>query len=37
LRRLVDPETIVEFFRSTIIPLTKDGEIRYLYQRVSLG
>ncbi len=37
LRRLVDPETIVEFFRSAIIPLTKDGEIRYLYQRVSLG
>ena len=34
LRRLVVPETIVDFFRSTIIPLTKDGEIRYLYQRV---
>ncbi len=36
LRRLVDPETIVDFFRETIIPLTKDGEIRYLYQRVGV-
>lgn len=35
LRRLVDPETVVDFFRATIIPLTKDGEIRYLYQRVG--
>ncbi len=35
LRRLADPETIVDFFRTTIIPLTKDGEIRYLYQRVQ--
>jgi chorismate mutase len=35
LRRLVDPETVVAFFRDTIIPLTKDGEIRYLYQRVG--
>jgi len=33
LRRLVDPETVVAFFRSAIIPLTKEGEIRYLYQR----
>jgi len=33
LRRLVNPDTLVDFFRSTIIPLTKDGEIRYLYQR----
>jgi chorismate mutase len=37
LRRLVDPETIVDFFRTAIIPLTKDGEIRYLYQRPSKG
>jgi len=34
LRRLVDPGTVVDFFRAAIIPLTKDGEIRYLYQRV---
>jgi len=33
LRRLVDPETLVDFFRRAIIPLTKEGEIRYLYQR----
>jgi len=33
LRRLVDPALIVDFFRSTIIPLTKEGELRYLYQR----
>ena len=33
LRRLVNPGVIVDFFRSTIIPLTKEGEIHYLYQR----
>ena len=33
LRRLVEPAVIVDFFRITIIPLTKEGEIRYLYQR----
>jgi chorismate mutase len=35
LRRLVDPEVVVAFFREAIIPLTKEGEIRYLYQRVG--
>jgi len=35
LRRVVDPEAIVDFFRETIIPLTKEGEIRYLYQRAA--
>lgn len=35
LRRLVDPGVIVDLFRETIIPLTKEGEIRYLYQRVA--
>lgn len=35
LRYLVDPSLVVDFFRQTIIPLTKEGEIRYLYQRVS--
>lgn len=35
LRRLVDPQAVVDFFRTAIIPLTKDGEIRYLYQRVG--
>jgi len=33
LRRLVDPELVVRFFGEAIIPLTKDGELRYLYQR----
>lgn len=33
LRRLVDPAVVVDFFRHAIIPLTKEGEIRYLYQR----
>lgn len=33
LRRLVDPAVIVDFFRNAIIPLTKEGELRYLYQR----
>lgn len=35
LRRLVDPQLLVEFFRATIIPLTKEGEVRYLYQRYT--
>lgn len=35
LRRLVDPEVLVGFFRETIIPLTKEGEVRYLSQRVG--
>lgn len=34
LRRLVDPSILVGFFRNSIIPLTKEGELRYLYQRV---
>lgn len=33
LRVLVDPEGIVQFFSQTIIPLTKDAEVRYLLQR----
>lgn len=33
LRRLVDPAVVVDFFRTAIIPLTKEGELRYLYQR----
>ncbi len=36
LRRVVDPEVLVSFFREVIIPLTKDGEVRYLMQRVDL-
>lgn len=33
LRRFVDPELIVTFYRDTIIPLTKEGEIAYLMHR----
>ena len=33
LRRLVDPSVVVDFFRTAIIPLTKEGELRYLHQR----
>ena len=33
VRTLVDPEMIVEYYRDTIIPLTKEGEIRYLLAR----
>lgn len=33
LRRVIDPEVIVEFYRDTVIPLTKEGEIAYLLHR----
>lgn len=33
LRRVVDPERLVEFYRDTLIPLTKEGEIAYLMHR----
>ncbi|MEI8094550.1 MAG: chorismate mutase [Spirochaetales bacterium] len=36
LRRLVEPELLVGCFRDVIIPLTKEGEIRFLHQRVLL-
>ena len=36
LRRIVDPELIVTFYRDTIIPLTKQGEIAYLLHRPPL-
>lgn len=32
-RILIAPEVIVDFFKDWIIPLTKEGEIRYLLQR----
>ena len=32
-RILVDPEVIVKFYKDWIIPLTKEGEVRYLLQR----
>lgn len=30
IRSIVDPNEIVQFYRETIIPLTKEGEIRYI-------
>jgi chorismate mutase len=33
VRRVVDPEIIVTFYRDTIIPLTKRGEVLYLMNR----
>ncbi len=35
LRRLIDPSTVVEFYREGVIPLTKAGEVEYLLQRLS--
>jgi hypothetical protein len=32
----VEPELLVACFRDVIIPLTKEGEIRFLSQRVLL-
>lgn len=37
LRRLANPDVVAQFFRTAIIPLTKQGEIAYLYQRVLGG
>jgi chorismate mutase len=34
VRVLIDPEVIVSYYRNTVIPLTKDGEIAYLKRRV---
>jgi chorismate mutase len=35
VRNVVDPEEIVQLYRKTIIPLTKEGEIRYLLRRLT--
>ncbi len=34
-RALVDPAAVVGFYRDTVIPLTKEGEVRYLLNRKS--
>ena len=36
VRSIIDPNEIVQFYRETIIPLTKEGEIRYISYR-ALG
>ncbi len=33
IRTLIDPVLVLAFYRDTIIPLTKEGEIRYLLHR----
>ncbi|MEM5947485.1 chorismate mutase [Spirochaetia bacterium 38H-sp] len=33
IRRVVEPDVIVSFYRDTIIPLTKEGEVLYLLNR----
>lgn len=33
VRQVIDPQSIVTFYRDTIIPLTKEGEILYLMNR----
>ncbi|WP_455381420.1 chorismate mutase [Salinispira pacifica] len=33
VRKLIDDQVVLEFYRDTIIPLTKEGEVRYLMHR----
>jgi len=33
IRVLLDPVSVVDFYRNTVIPLTKEGELLYLFQR----
>jgi len=33
LRRKIDPRLIGDFYKNTIIPMTKDGELLYLFRR----
>jgi len=35
IRRAIDPDVIVHFFRDCIIPLTKKGEVRYMLNRIK--
>ncbi|MBD3422120.1 MAG: chorismate mutase [Chitinivibrionales bacterium] len=35
LRIKIDPESVLTYYRDYIIPLTKEGEVRYLLQRPS--
>ncbi len=37
VRRLIRPDTVLMLYRDTIIPLTKEGELRYLFNRTSDG
>lgn len=33
VRNIIDPDEVVQFYRDTVIPLTKQGEVAYLYNR----
>jgi hypothetical protein len=33
VRQVIDPEVIADFYRQTIVPLTKKGEALYLLNR----
>jgi chorismate mutase len=35
IRQTVDPEVVAEFYRETVVPLTKTGEVRYLMNRIA--
>ena len=37
VRRSVPPEAIMSFYRESVIPLTKEGEIRYFLNRTDLA
>jgi chorismate mutase len=36
VRRVISPQTVLGIYQDLIIPLTKRGEVRYLYQRLRL-
>jgi chorismate mutase len=35
IRTLIDPDEVVRFYHDTVIPLTKEGEVRYLLERTD--
>lgn len=37
VRNVIDPEAVVRFYRDTVIPLTKQGEVAYLFNRIRTG
>jgi chorismate mutase len=37
VRSLIDADVVLQFYRDTVIPLTKDGEILYLLHRTETG
>jgi len=37
VRNVVNPDLLVQFYRDTVIPLTKQGEVAYLFNRIRTG